>query len=145
MARARTDREITSTMRHLLIEKCSEEYGPILEALVSLAVGVKVRKFNEDGKAVIYDRPPDIYAIREIHDRMFGKAPQAIAVVDLEKVKSVTDLVGIAAKTYGIEEQEPAQLEGTGQGSSGPSLLDAGGEGAETAVAGRHEGAREMA
>lgn len=116
---------MTRQMKEMLVKKCHEEYEPVLEALISLAVGIKVRTFNDDGEEVVYDRPPDIYAIREIHDRMFGKAPQAIFMGDLDKVESLTDLVSLAAKSkvYGVQA-------GTGHrlGSGEEASIDAAGE-----------------
>ena len=98
----------------------------IPQALMDLVEGVKVLEYEgkgKDRKEVVYQRPPDIQAIKLIYERLFGKTPSTITyegqvqhevTVDLESQfedDEVTTLLEIAlAKRKSLTEGDDSVI-----------------------------------
>lgn len=69
-------------MREYLIERVRAEMGPIVDAQIALALGVKVA-----GSDDVYVKAPDLNAARYLLDQTIGKARES---VDLNHTGGVT-------------------------------------------------------
>lgn len=94
-------------MRDYLIQRVASEFGPIMDAQIELAKGVRVAKEitmnDEEGNeisstVIVYQKPPDREAAKMLIDQSIGKAKESVELsghVDF----SLKKLADEAAKT----------------------------------------------
>src|ERR1041384_2590071 len=83
---------LAQEMRKALIEAAAEEWGPIIKALIYSA------------------KHGEVYAIRELFDRIFGKATQGLELSgkDGGPIPILANLVNVPAN-HGDKENKPTQ------------------------------------
>ncbi len=52
----------------------------LIAKMKELTLGVQCVKYDSDGEAKVYEKPPDAYAISYLLDQAYGKAKQSVEV-----------------------------------------------------------------
>ena len=60
-------------MKQKLLERAEKEIKPLLDALFESAKGAYYTKEIDGKECIVYKREPDVAAIRELADRIWGK------------------------------------------------------------------------
>lgn len=92
---------LAQQMKEEFVRRAHADAQDLYNALVDAAKGCWVKEVDKKtGEENIYQRPPDVAALREIHDRVYGKAPQGIDLT------SGGEKIGSSMKMLSPEAQE---------------------------------------
>lgn len=81
----------TGAVRDIL--DANVDFDVVVQKLFELGQGVQVRQKTKDGREVIYDRPPDAFALKTLLEYRFGKAPQPLVGDNENPVKHTMTVI----------------------------------------------------